>query len=96
MLRVGGEPRKTAGPTLRGAAMGPQTPGGTKSVVVGGEPRRAAGPTLRRAARSRTLQEGPRVLWVGGEPRKTARPTLRGAAIAPHTPGGTQSVEGWR
>ena len=44
MLRVGGEPRKTAGPTLRGAAMAPYTPGGTQSVLrVGGEPRKNRG-----------------------------------------------------
>ena len=47
---VGGEPRKTAGPTLRGAAMAPYTPGGTQNVWVGGEPRKTAGPTLRGAA----------------------------------------------
>ena len=50
MSRVGGEPRKTAGPTLRGAAMPPHTPGGTQSVRVGGEPRKTARPTLRGAA----------------------------------------------
>ena len=50
MFWVGGEPSKTVGPTLRGAAMAPHTPGGTQSVRVGGEPRKTAGPTLRGAA----------------------------------------------
>ena len=62
MFWVGGEPRKTAGPTLRGATMAPHTPGGTKSALrVGGEPEKTAGPTPRGAARSRTLEEGPKV-----------------------------------
>ena len=41
MLRVGGEPRKTADPTLRGVAGSRTLPGGTKCVLrVGGEPRK--------------------------------------------------------
>ena len=59
-VRVGGEPRKTAGPTLRGTAMEPYTPGGTKSVLrVGGKPGLTVGPTPRGTVKSRTLWEGP-------------------------------------
>ena len=90
VLRVGGKPRKTAGLTLRGAAMAPYTPGGTKSVLrVGGKPRKTAGPTLRGAAIAPYTPGGTQSVRVGGEPEKTAGPTLRGAAMAPHTPGGT-------
>ena len=49
MLRVGGEPRKTAGPTLRGAARSCTLQKRPRILWVGGEPRKTAGPTLRGA-----------------------------------------------
>ena len=50
MLWVGGEPRKTAGPTLRGAARSRTLQKGPRVLWVGGEHRKTAGPTLRGAA----------------------------------------------
>ena len=68
---VGGEPRKTAGPTTRGAA-GCRTLQEGPHVWVGGEPGKTAGPTLRGAGRCRTLQEGPNM--------------YRGLAVSPGKP----------
>ena len=56
---VGGEPWKTASPTLGGAARSRTLQEDQELLWVGGEPWKTAGPTLRGAARSRTLQEGP-------------------------------------
>ena len=65
-------PRKNAGPTLRGAALEPYTPGGTKRTMrVGGEPEKTAGPTLRGAALEPYTPGGTkRTLRVGGEPQE--------------------------
>ena len=80
-LWVGGEPRKTAGPILRGAAMSRTLQEGPNMccglAVSPGKPRVPhceEGPGAAHSTRDQIA------LWAGGEPRKTAGPTLRGAA----------------
>ena len=63
MLRVDGEPRKTAGPTLPGAAHRRRD---QRALRVDGKPRQEP----------HTPGGTKRVLWVGCEPAKTAGPTL--------------------
>ena len=67
MLRVGGEPKETEAPTLRGAA---------RSRILQEGPSVCCGLAVSPGNRGHVSGRTKSVLWVGGEPRKTEGPSL--------------------